>query len=154
MIILYYYPPPCLQAPRACLIPCQILQAFEEEGGRRPSSLWATTPHFKFLGIPRSNLFLCFACTITFDKSFQPKLSKRLPNGAPEILKNSKSLAKVGSKFKPRNQAWKTEVQSVRIVLPSTFWLHFRSSQAFQKVCQMDPKWKPKVRTNLKHFEN
>ena len=85
--------------------PMSNLQAFEEEGGRRSSSLWATTPHFKFLGIARSNLFLCFACTVTFDKSFQPKLSKRLPNGAPEMLKNSKSLAKVGSKFKPRNQA-------------------------------------------------
>ena len=40
--IFFYYPPPCLQAHRACLRPLsnlQILQAFEEEGGRRSSSL-------------------------------------------------------------------------------------------------------------------
>ena len=33
----------------------------------------------------------------------------------------------------------------MRIVLPSTFWLHFRGSQALQKACQMVPKWNPKL---------
>ena len=33
----------------------------------------------------------------------------------------------------------------MRIVLPSTFWLHFQGSQALQNACQMYPKWNPKL---------
>ena len=68
-IHIYIYPPPCLQPPRACLIPCQILQAFEE-GGRRSSSLGASTPHLKLPGFARVPFFLPSACTIMFDRSF------------------------------------------------------------------------------------
>ena len=83
----------------------QILQAFEEEGGRRSSSLGASTPPDKFLGITRSTCFLPFACTIIFDRSFEPKGAKRVPKWSPKMPKSAKSLAKVGGKFRPRNQA-------------------------------------------------
>ena len=60
--------------------------------------------------------------------------------------KSTKSPEKIGGKFGPRIQAWKKEVQSVRIVLPSKFWLDFQGSQALQKAYQMEPeinkKWK------------
>ena len=94
--IYIYYPPPCLQAPRACLRQCQILQAFEEEGGRRSSSLGASTPPDKFLGICCSPFVLPFACTIMFDRSFEPKGAKRAPKWSLEMPKNAKSLEKVG----------------------------------------------------------
>ena len=42
----------------------------------------------------------------------------------------------------------------MRIVLPSTFWLDFRGSQALQKACQMDPKITKNVGTNQKIRES
>ena len=42
----------------------------------------------------------------------------------------------------------------MRIVLPSTFWLHFRGSQALQKACQMVPQWSPKFPKSLKNTKN
>ena len=110
--------------------------------GRRGSKILffrGKHPPFQICRISPRPLFSDFFCTIMFDRSFQPKGTKRPSKWNPKKSKSAKSLAKVGGKFRPINQARKKEVQSVRIVLPSTFWLHFRGSQALQKACKMCP---------------
>ena len=90
-------------------------------------------------------LFSAFFLALVQTAIFDPKNQKGFPKRAHKYQKVLKVLKKVGSKFRPRNRAWKKEVQSVRIVLPSTFWLHFQGSQAIQKACQMAPKWNPEI---------
>ena len=85
------------------------------------------------------NLFLPFFQASFRTSIFEPKGSKTPPRGSPEMLKSSKMFKKIGSKFRPRNRAWKKEVQSVSIVLPSTFWLDFQGSQALQKHAKSRP---------------
>ncbi len=64
---------------------------------------------------------------------------------------NSTNLEKSAANSSLEMGSDKKEVQSVRIVLPSTFWLHFRGSQALQKACQMDPKWTQQFTNNRKN---
>ena len=79
------------------------------------------------------------------DRHFRAKRTLKGPKWSPEIPKSAKSLAKVGSKSKPRNQARKKELQSVRIVLSSGSWLHFRGSLGIPKNMQNGPQMEPKI---------
>ena len=82
-IYTYIYPPPCLQAHRACLIQWHILQASEEEG----------VEELFFRGKQVHNISprATFVC-LFFEPFPGPPFSsqrdpKGLPNGAPKSLK-------------------------------------------------------------------
>ena len=83
------------------------------------------------------DFFFTFFRAFFLSSTFKPQGPERPPKGIPEIVKTRENLQKVSRQFKPRTQPCKKGVQSVKIILPSTFWLDFQGSRAFQKACKM-----------------
>ena len=121
-IYLYIvYPPPCLQGTQGVFNPMPNSASLL---GRRGSKIL----FFRGMHPPISNRSnsskICFP--FVFKVFSGPPFSsqrdrKGFPNGAPKCQTIKYVLKKVGCKSRSRNQVWKKEVPSVKIVLPAKF---------------------------------
>ena len=103
---------------------------------------------------PRQTFFCIFSDAFVGPPFSSQRDPKGLPKGAHKIAKNRKQyIEKAGRNFKPRNGAWKKEVPSVKIVLPSKFGLLFQGPQAFQEACQMESQMESQIHKSKKTCE-
>ena len=122
----------CHRAPkahRACSIQCQVLQAFQEEEGRRSSF----------------SIYFCLVTSIS-----EPRGSKRLPKRIPQMPTSLKilikSAANSGLEIAPKKRGPKCANRTLVNVLAQ-----FKVPRHSTKHAEWIPKWSPQLTKQKSH---